>query len=462
MDYLWILLSDANTQWVLAGCLLLGISSGILGSFALLRKHSLIGDAMAHAALPGICIAFMLYGTKSIGLFMIGAAGAGLLAAFLINFITKYSRIKEDTSLGLVLSVFFGIGIVLLTQIQHGSNGNQSGLDDFLFGQAASLIGIDVKVMMVVAGLLLVITFLLFKEFKLLSFDPGFGRGLGLPMGFLNFLLMSLIVAAVVIGLQAVGVVLMAAMLITPAIAARYWTERLDRMVMLAGLFGAISGIIGTLISAMANNLPTGPLIVLSATILFLFSLVFAPQRGLLMKGLRHLKIRNIVARENAIQSLYDLTEQQWVKGSDNCPAGFTFEQIKDRRPQSPWILKRWLSRLEREGLILPSIHNDQLTWQLTEKGIKTAHDITMNQRMWEIFMMYESKFAGHKVERNQRQLDIQLPEETTHEVQRLLEAHERQPILTLANFRQLQKGYGYTWKDNSANVQESQGGGLA
>jgi manganese/zinc/iron transport system permease protein len=300
MSILWTMLSDANTQWVLAGCLLLGLSSGILGSFAYLRKHSLIGDVMAHAALPGICIAFILYGTKSIGLFMIGAAGSGLLAAFLISYITKHSRIKEDTAMGLVLSVFFGFGIVLLTQIQHSSNGaNQSGLDDFLFGQAASLVGVDVKIMMTVATFLIVITFLLFKEFKLLCFDPQYGQGLGLPMGFLNFLLMGLIVASVVIGLQAVGVVLMAAMLITPAIAARYWTDRLETMVMLAGLFGGLSGTIGTLVSTLTTNLPTGPLIVLAAALLFLISFIFAPKRGLLMKAYRQIRMKKVYSDEH-------------------------------------------------------------------------------------------------------------------------------------------------------------------
>jgi manganese/zinc/iron transport system permease protein len=464
MDTLWMMLSDANTQWVLLGSLLLGVSSGILGSFALLRKHSLIGDAMAHAALPGICIAFLLYGTKTIGLFMIGAAIAGLLAAFFINFITKHSRIKEDTSLGLVLSVFFGFGIVLLTQIQHGSNGNQSGLDDFLFGQAASLVGIDVKMMTAVASVLLIVTFLLFKEFKLLSFDPNFGRGLGLPMGFINFLLMTLIVCSVVIGLQAVGVVLMAAMLITPAIAARYWTECLECMVLLAGLFGAASGIMGTLLSTMANNLPTGPLIVLSATLLFLVSLIFAPQRGLLMKAIRHLRTRNQVAKENVLKSFYDLTEQVLTSDTDRMRHSFTFEQIQERRPLSSWMMKRVLRLLEREGFIvsLASSNNDQFLWQFTERGITAAYDITKNQRMWEMFLMYESRFAGYKAERDQRLAARQIPQEATHELQQLLKTHHRQPNLTLENFCQLQKGYGYKWGEASSNVKESKGGGLA
>lgn len=295
----WIkMLQDPNTQWVLMGCLLLGISSGVIGSFALLRKHALIGDAMAHAALPGITIIFMIFGVKSIGLFLIGAAISGLLASYLITQIPLFSRIKEDTALGMVLSVFFGIGVVFLTIIQQSGSGNQSGLDHFLFGQAASLVSTDVKVMMIIATIILIVTFVLFKEFKLLSFDPNYGKGLGFPMGLLNFLMMALIVAAVVIGLQAVGVVLMSAMLITPAIAARYWTEDLKWMVIIAGAIGALSGVLGSLLSTLAPRMPTGPLIVLTATAFFLISILFAPNRGLIAKAIRFMLMRNRVARE--------------------------------------------------------------------------------------------------------------------------------------------------------------------
>lgn len=287
---------DPNTQWVLGGTILLGIAGGVLGSFALLRKQSLIGDAMAHAALPGICLAFLLTGSKSITWLLIGAAVTGLLGAFFIQTIVKYSRIKQDTSIGLVLSVFFGFGIVLLTLITQSGVGNQSGLNTFIFGQAASLVGHDVRVISGVAITLLGITFLLFKEFKLLTFDPQFAQGIGLPVRFLNGLLMVLIVSAVVIGLQAVGVILMAAMLITPAITARYWTDKLEHMVIIAGVLGALSGVLGALLSTLARGLPTGPLIIVAATIMFLFSLIFAPKRGLLTKAIRLYRLRRKLA----------------------------------------------------------------------------------------------------------------------------------------------------------------------
>ncbi|MFJ8257780.1 metal ABC transporter permease [Peribacillus asahii] len=286
------ILRDPNTQWILLGTLLLGLSSGVIGSFAYLRKQSLLGDTLAHAALPGICIAFMLAGVKSISLFLFGAAIAGMIAVFIINVVTKYSRIKQDTALGLVLSAFFGLGIVLLTQIQQSSYGNQSGLDKFLFGQTASMVMSDVYVMMGVSIVLILACTLFFKEFKLLSFDPEFAKGIGLPVLLLDYIIMLLIVGAVVIGIQAVGVVLMAALLITPAVSARYWTERLSVMVVLSGIFGMLSGVIGTLLSAAVNNLPTGPLIVLSATVWFMFSLLFAPNRGVVAKLWRRVEAK--------------------------------------------------------------------------------------------------------------------------------------------------------------------------
>ncbi|CAG7616406.1 Manganese transport system membrane protein MntC [Paenibacillus solanacearum] len=289
---------DPNTQWILLGSVLLGLSSGVLGSFAYLRKQSLMGDALAHAALPGVCIAFMLTGSKSIFFFLIGAVIAGLAATFGIGYVTRNTRIKQDTALGIVLSVFFGLGIVLLTQIQHSGSGNQSGLDKFLFGQAASMVLSDVITMAVVALLLVAVCALLFKEFKLLSFDAGFAKGLGYPVAFLDQFMMFLIVVAVVVGIQAVGVVLMSALLITPAVSARYWTERLGVMVALSGVFGAVSGLVGTMISTTANNLPTGPFSVLAATLLFVISVLFAPKRGLLPKLLQRLAVKREVLAE--------------------------------------------------------------------------------------------------------------------------------------------------------------------
>ncbi|MEK4512637.1 metal ABC transporter permease [Paenibacillus sp. FSL K6-2524] len=287
--------TDPNMRWILMGSLLLGLGSGVIGSFTVLRKQSLLGDTLAHAALPGICIAFMLSGVKSMGLFMIGAIISGMIATLGIHIITSFSRIKQDAALGITLSVFFGVGVVLMTKIQHSGNGNQSGLDKYMFGQAASMMLSDVYLMGTVSLLLILICALLFKEFKLVSFDPGFARGMGLKVAVLEQLLLLMTVVAVVVGIQAVGVVLVAALLITPAVAARYWSDALGVMVILAGLFGALSGVIGTLISSTLSNLPTGPVTVLSATSIFFVSAVCAPGRGLIAKWIQRVRNRRVI-----------------------------------------------------------------------------------------------------------------------------------------------------------------------
>jgi manganese/zinc/iron transport system permease protein len=296
----WIIsiLSDPNTRWILLGCLLLGFSCGIIGSFTFLRRQSLMGDTLAHAALPGICIAFMLTETKSIGLFLLGALLSGIMATFGVSWITRYSRIKQDAAMGIVLTVFFGIGVVMLTRIQHSASGSQSGLDKYLFGQAASMVLTDVYVMAGVCIVLLIACLVWFKEFKLVSFDPGFARGMGLPVGVLEQLILLLTVIAVVAGIQAVGVVLVAALLVTPAAAARCWTDSLALMVLLSGLFGALSGAAGTVFSTFVPNLPTGPVTVLAATLLFAGSALFAPRRGLFARKLRSMQAKSAYMRE--------------------------------------------------------------------------------------------------------------------------------------------------------------------
>jgi len=252
-----------------------------------LRRQGLLGDALAHAALPGICIAFLLTGSKSPVVLLIGAGIAGWLGTLVILRVVRDTRISEDSALGVVLSVFFGFGIMLLTFIAKRNDANQAGLDKFLFGQAAALVASDVALMALLGGVALLIVVLLYKEFKLLTFDPGFALSLGYNTRQLSVLLTSLIVVAVVIGLQTVGVVLMAAMLIGPAVAARQWTNRFSTMIILAGVFGALSGLSGALLSVTQTRIPTGPMVILSMTAITFISIIFAPNRGIFWDWLR-------------------------------------------------------------------------------------------------------------------------------------------------------------------------------
>jgi manganese/zinc/iron transport system permease protein len=292
MELLSNLLFDYTLRTVVLGTAVLGLVSGALGAFAVLRRQSLLGDAMSHAALPGVALVFLLTGAKETLPLMIGAGIAAWVAALVMITIIRSSRVRADSALGIVLSVFFGIGIVLLTFIQHLPDANQAGLDRFLFGQAATLLQSDVITMAAVGGAALLVMLAFWKEFKLLSFDGEYAASLGLHVRLLDVLLTTLLIVAIVIGLQTVGVVLMSAMVVAPAAAARQWTDRLGAMVALSGLLGALAGVGGALISSGAARLPTGPTIVLCASALVLMSLLFAPNRGLVWAWLREQRNR--------------------------------------------------------------------------------------------------------------------------------------------------------------------------
>ncbi|MGE3796726.1 MAG: metal ABC transporter permease [Thermomicrobiales bacterium] len=276
------LVNDYTLRTIALGAAVLGIVAGAMGCFAVLRRQSLVGDAMSHAALPGIAIAYMVTGKKDSLVLLTGAALAGWLATLAILSIVRTSRVKFDSALGLVLSVFFGFGLMLLTFLQQEPDASQAGLDKFLFGQAATLVERDVRIMAGLGVVALGILLLLWKEFKLLSFDQDFAASTGSPVRLLDVLLTSLIVVAIVVGLQAVGVVLMSAMIVAPAAAARQWTDRLGVMVVLAALIGALSGITGATISSTTERMPTGPTIVVVVTTLVVISLLIAPNRGLI------------------------------------------------------------------------------------------------------------------------------------------------------------------------------------
>lgn len=277
---------------VAVGAALLGTVSGALGTYAVLRRQSLLGDAISHAALPGIAIAFLLTGSKAPLILVLGAAIAGWLGTLLIMSVVRLTRIKYDSVLGIVLSTFFGFGLVLHTLIQRTGNANQAGLDTFLFGQAATILERDVLTIGILGGIAIVVTLVFWKELKLLVFDESFAASLGFSTRALDILLTSLLVIAIVLGLQAVGAVLMSAMLVAPAVAARQWTNRLSVMMLLAGGFGALAGVSGTIISSSASRIPTGPTIVLCATVVVGFSIVFAVNRGLLWDWMRQRRNR--------------------------------------------------------------------------------------------------------------------------------------------------------------------------
>lgn len=331
---------------VALGSAVLGAVSGALGTFAVLRKQSLIGDAISHAALPGIALAFLLTRTKAPLALIAGAAAAGWLATWLVMTIVRNTRIKEDSALGLVMSVFFGLGLLLLTYIQKNvPDASQAGLKDFLFGQAATLLWEDVLTMTILGTATMAVVAACWTEFKLLSFDPEYASTLGLPVRRLDMLLTTLLVLAIVTGLQAVGAVLMSTLLVAPAAAARQWTDRLGLVCLLAALFGATSGAGGALLSVAlsrpAVRIPTGPIVVLCASALVLVSLLCAPNRGLVWAAARQLRNRRRLRLEAVLADLHELGRQH--EGEEHGHPAAVLEALRGS-------VSRSLEELERHG----------------------------------------------------------------------------------------------------------------
>lgn len=283
---------DHTLRTVTLGGALLGLVVGALGSFAVLRRQALLGDALSHAALPGVVLAFILQG-RDLGGLLVGAAIASLLAMLFITAVTRTTPIKQDAAQGIALTAWFALGLMLLSYVQGQPDAAQAGLDKFIFGQAAALVQDDLWLIAGVGGVILGVVVLFWRAFKLMTFDPDYAAALGLPVKRLESLLSVLMVTAIVLGLQLAGVILMVGLLIAPAAAARQWTNRLGVMVVLSGVFGAFAGGAGALTSAADVNLPTGPLMIVMAFVVVVVSVLFAPQRGVLWAMLRQRRERH-------------------------------------------------------------------------------------------------------------------------------------------------------------------------
>ena len=304
------ILQSYTTQMVLLGTALLGLASGIAGTFAVLRKESLIGDGLSHAALPGVVIAFLLTGIKDIEVLITGAALSSITAAWLITITVENSKIKFDGALATILSAFFGLGMVLLTYLQSLNNAGQAGLSKFIFGQAATILARDVYITSAAALIIIVLTALFWKELKLISFDVEYAKTLQIPVTFTLILYRALLIMTIIIGIQSVGAILISSLLIAPAVGARQWTNKLGTMCILAGCFGMVSAISGTIWSTTVQKLPTGPAIIVILSVIVLLSLIFAPNRGILWQYRRNKQSKQALLSETAKISPADLQQK--------------------------------------------------------------------------------------------------------------------------------------------------------
>lgn len=412
-------LQDPNTRVALGGTALLGIASGVIGSLAVLRRRALIGDAVAHAALPGLWIAFYFLRERHFAGLLLGAAIAGTLGVLAITFLRRHTRIKEDAAIGIVLSVFFALGMCLARIIPAARRGNYAGLDNFIFGKAASMLREDVWAIAVVAAMVIFGVTLCFKELRLLCFDQGFAAAQGWPVTLLDLGLMLLLVICTVIGLPAVGVVLMAALLIIPGAAARFWTDRLSVMIVLAALFGCLAGLIGSSLSALYAHISTGPAVVLAATAIFLVSMLLAPRRGLVADIARRTSLRRKIGRQNLLRALYELTEQ-----APAAPPTLAFDAVVAARSWLPGEVRRQLARAQRLHLVESSDGG----CVLTPAGREAALRIVRAHRLWETFLVEQAAIAADHVDRDADHLEHVLSPEIIRQLEERLSEQGRLP----------------------------------
>lgn len=398
---LWevITLASYNTRLVVLSTFLLGIGSGLIGSFLLLRKRSLFGDVLSHATLPGIGIAFALgtiwFGAgKHLGLLLLGGALSGLAGVAVMLAIRKATRLRDDVAMGFVLSVFFGTGVAILRMVQ--TLPNSSGLESFIYGKTASMVASDFQLIAGVCVVAIVAMLLLYKELTLLCFDENYAATAGWPVMLLDGVLLALVTAVTVVGLQAVGLILVIAFLIIPAAAARFWTEKLGVMLLLSALIGGISGWLGASVSALMTGLPAGALIVLTASAVFLVSLFFGTARGVVPRWIdaRHLKRR--VGRQHLLRAAYEILEDRPGEVK-NGPV--RREQLMEHRSWSARELSHLLRQARAEDHLEPT--SDPALIHLSESGFGEAARITRNHRLWELYLIRHADIAPSHVDRD-------------------------------------------------------------
>lgn len=412
---------DASLRIALVGCILLGLNCGLLGSFVVVRRLSLVGDTLSHAVLPGIALGFLWNMSKDPVAILIGATVAGALAMLTVTAITRTTRLKEDAAMGLVLSSFYAVGICLLTMFQRLPTGQKSGLDKFLFGQAAAMNGEEVMVLGTTALLSLGFIVVCWRGLVTLSFHREFGESVGLPMGALHHGVMLLTAFGVVTAMQAVGVVLVSAMLIIPASTAYLLTDRMHRLIGYAAGLGVVTAALGAFFSFLGNNLPTGPFMVLAGAGFFAVAFLISPKHGWLTRLWRQRSRRVRTGREDTLKSMYRvLEERDWSNEEVRL-----LELAHWRRETLEEVQVR-AREVERAGLVTSSA--DRSTLHFTPEGLQTARAIVRNHRLWELYLTNVMQYGSDHVHEDAEKIEHVLGEDLVRQLERRLEFPETDP----------------------------------
>ena len=418
IETLWrvILLQDHNTRVVLAGTCVFGAAAGLVGTFLLLRKRSLLGDTLGHATLPGIAVAFLIAITLGVNArsflwLSIGAAVSGIAGMLTVLGIRKFSRIKDDAALAIVLSVFFGTGVALLSAIQQLPGGQAAGIEGFIYGNTASMTTQDAGFIFAASLFVVVACVAFFKEFSLLCFDEAFASTTGWPVRTLDLFLMSLIVLVTVIGLQSVGILLVVALLVIPPVAARFWSDNLRVVAFLATIIGADSAIVGVVVSSVLPKMPAGAIIVLVAATIFAFGFLFGTRRGVIIQLLAERRAASRLRSEHMLRAVYECAENQ-------SPL-VELAAILNKRPWQKNEVLREIHRLANAELL--TITPDGLKVQLTSLGQIDSRRLVRNHRLWELYLLNHADVAPGRVDRDADMIEHVLDPRLVDELEVLL-----------------------------------------
>ncbi|MFK7901033.1 MAG: iron chelate uptake ABC transporter family permease subunit [Cyclobacteriaceae bacterium] len=406
---------------ILIGTVLISISSSLVGSFALLQRKSLIGDAIAHATLPGVCLSFLLFKEKNPFVLIIGAFITGWLCVLFIDFVSSKTKVKKDAALGIALTSFFGLGIMLLTYLQHlPSMGNVSGLSDFIFGNIVSVTQVDLLAFSIVALVSFGIIMVLYKELLVYSFDEAFAKTIGFPVRTIRIVLSFLTILTVISNIQAIGIVLTASMLITPVAAARFWTNKLKRIFILAIVFSMISSVLGIIIS-YHFSVPTGPVIVVFLSVIAILSFLFAPEKGVVARRWRQGRIKKRIADENILKSMYKMNEKT---GDADLTGKLSISALIERNGVSNKSALRSLRRLKKEE----QVNNINELWQLTASGAKQGRRLVKLHRLWEVYLTNKLAIAHDHVHDDAESVEHIITPELEAELEKILGYPEVDP----------------------------------
>ncbi len=437
-DEVWRLLTlfDYNTRVVFFGTTILGITAGVVGALMQFRKQSLAGDIVSHAALPGIALAYLIGEAlepgsgRSLWRLLLGATISGIAGLALASFVSRYSRIKDDAALALVLGLFFGAGVVLLSAIQVIPGGNAAGLGDLIFGTAASMSVADVWVVGGLGLIILLIVLAVLKELVVVAFDVEFSRAQGFPVGQLDLLLSLLVTLTTVAGLQSVGLLLVVALLIIPAAAARFWTNNVSQLLILAVCIGGCSCGLGVLISALLPKLATGAVIVLTGTVMFGVSLLCGTQRGLWPEWQAQRRLKQRIGEDDLLRACFEAVEtkeglqQTW---QDITQAQLPVDQIGQFRRWTLAELNQRIASARRKGLLR---YDSEGNLRFTKTGASSARQAVRNHRLWEWFLIEHADIAPELVDRTADRIEHVIDPTMIDELSHLLQRHGRSIVL--------------------------------